>query len=213
MEQNKKKIFIIGAGGFGRELELWLTADPSVRDFSIAGYIDDNLQALDKYPSAYKILGTIDGYNFEKTDFVALSISDPTIKETIYNRLKGKVEFYTFIAGSAIVADRNNISEGSIICPNAIISSNTKVGKCVTINCGTQLGHDSVIGDYTSFMASVMIAGGATIASRVYFGSQSTLVPGRKICNDVKITAGSVVVGNINKTGVYFGNPAKKLFD
>ena len=51
MEQNRKNLYIIGAGGFGRELELWLKLIPeTLQDFNIMGYIDDNLHALDGFP-------------------------------------------------------------------------------------------------------------------------------------------------------------------
>lgn len=213
MEQSKKNLFIIGAGGFGRELELWLSLTPDAfRDFVIIGYLDDNLHALDGFPSGYKILGTIDNYDFKITDYAVVSLADPLIKENVYDRLKGRVRFYTFIASSAIVGDLKNIGEGSVICPNTIISTNTVIGKCVTVNCGSQIGHDSKIGDFSSFMANVMIGGEVVITDRVYFGSQSVLVPRTRICDDAKISAGSVVIGSIRKKGVYFGNPAKLIF-
>jgi sugar O-acyltransferase (sialic acid O-acetyltransferase NeuD family) len=213
MGQNKKNLYIVGAGGFGRELELWLRQVPeNSRDFKIIGYLDDNLHALDGFQGFYKIFGKIDEFDFKRTDYAVISISDPSIKENVYNLLANKVKLYTFIAYNAIVGDRKNIGEGSVICPNTIVSANAVVGKCVTVNCGTQLGHDSKTGDFSSFMANVMIGGEVTIGNKVYFGSQSTLVPGKKICNDVKISAGSIVIRSINKSGVYFGNPAKLLF-
>jgi sugar O-acyltransferase (sialic acid O-acetyltransferase NeuD family) len=213
MEQNKKRLFVVGAGGFGREIELWINQIPELnRDFTVIGYIDDNPGALEGYPSLYKILGAIDTFDFKNDDYVVISIAEPTIKENVYHRLKSKVNLYTFIANTAIVSDRNNIGEGSVICPNSIISTNVKLGKCVTINCGTQIGHDSFVGEFSSFMANVMIGGEAKIEERVYFGSQSALVPRKRICKDVKVSAGSIVIGNIKKQGVYFGNPAKILF-
>ena len=43
----KKKLFIIGAGGFGRQLETYLELIPKEKkDWDIAGYIDDNKNAL-----------------------------------------------------------------------------------------------------------------------------------------------------------------------
>jgi sugar O-acyltransferase (sialic acid O-acetyltransferase NeuD family) len=213
MEPNRKNLYIIGAGGLGRELELWLSLIPEeLRDFTIFGYIDDNLKALDGFKSKYKILGTIAGFDFNKTDYAVISIAEPEIKEKVYNSLADRVRIYTFIAHTAIIGDRNNIGTGSVICPNAIVSVNTIIGKCVTVNCGTQLGHDSKIGDFTSFMANVMIGGASSIAGKVYFGSQSTLVPGKRICDNAKISAGSVVIRNISKPGVYFGNPASLFF-
>lgn len=213
MVQDKKRLYIVGAGGFGRELELWLKLIPEdSKDFNIIGFIDDNLSALDNYPTSYRILGTIDNFDFNKTDFAVISIADPEIKQRVYERLSGRVHIYTFISNLSIVADRSFIGEGSVICPNTIISTNSRIGKLVTINCGTQIGHDSTIGDFSSLMANVMVGGMSSIDSHVYFGSQSAVVPGKKICRDTKISAGSIVIGNIKKPGVYFGNPAKLLF-
>ena len=50
------------------------------------------------------------------------------------------------------------------------------------------------------------------IASNVYIGSNSTILP-VKICSNVVIGAGSVVTKDISKPGNYAGNPAKDLMD
>lgn len=212
MADTRKNLYIIGGGGFGREMELWLSlTGEDHRDFNLAGYIDDNIHALDGFSSAYKVVGTIEQFNFDKNDYAIISIADPQIKENVYKRLKNKINFYTFIANTAIIADRQRIGEGSVICPYSIISPNAEVGKFVTVNCGTKLGHDSITGDFTSMMVDVVVGGGTIIGKKVYFGSQSVIVPRINICDNVKIGTGSIVVNEINKSGVYFGNPAKFL--
>lgn len=50
------------------------------------------------------------------------------------------------------------------------------------------------------------------IGNNVAIGSNATILP-VTICNNVVIGAGSVVTKNINKPGVYAGNPAKFLRD
>jgi acetyltransferase-like isoleucine patch superfamily enzyme len=50
------------------------------------------------------------------------------------------------------------------------------------------------------------------IGNNVAIGSNATILP-VSICNNVVIGAGSVVTKNINKPGVYAGNPAKFLRD
>ncbi len=46
------------------------------------------------------------------------------------------------------------------------------------------------------------------IGNNVSIGSNATILP-VYICSDVVIGAGSVVTKDINKSGIYFGNPAK----
>lgn len=48
------------------------------------------------------------------------------------------------------------------------------------------------------------------IDSNVYIGSNSTILP-VNICSNVVIGAGSTVTKNILKSGIYAGNPAKKI--
>ncbi|MBM3566081.1 MAG: N-acetyltransferase [Alphaproteobacteria bacterium] len=52
------------------------------------------------------------------------------------------------------------------------------------------------------------------IGDRVSIGSNATILPVR-ICDDVAIGAGSVVTGDIDKSGIYLGNPARfvRAFD
>lgn len=50
------------------------------------------------------------------------------------------------------------------------------------------------------------------IADRVSIGSNATILP-VKVCSDVVIGAGSVVTKDILISGVYAGNPAKKIRD
>jgi acetyltransferase-like isoleucine patch superfamily enzyme len=48
------------------------------------------------------------------------------------------------------------------------------------------------------------------IGNRVSIGSNATILP-VTICDDVVIGAGAVVTKNINKPGIYAGNPAKLI--
>lgn len=52
-----------------------------------------------------------------------------------------------------------------------------------------------------------------TIGDRVFIGYNSTVLPGVKICDDVVVAAGSVVTKSIFESGVYGGNPARKISD
>jgi acetyltransferase-like isoleucine patch superfamily enzyme len=48
------------------------------------------------------------------------------------------------------------------------------------------------------------------IGSRVSLGSNATILP-VSICDDVVVGAGAVVTKDINKPGIYAGNPARLL--
>ncbi len=208
---NKKNLYIIGAGGFGREIESWLSLVPKEDQYwNISGYLDDNLNALDDYPSEFKVISKIFDFVFNDNDIVIITISNTKIKEYIYNNLKGKVEFMTFVSPSAIVAKFATIGEGSVICPFSIIATNTFLGKFTTINNGTHIGHDSIIGDFSSFMANVDVGGNCKIGDHCFIGSNATIIPRRTLKNNIIVGSGSIVIRNV-KSGTVFGNPAKKI--
>src|SRR5208337_5219805 len=99
-----KRLFIIGAGGFGRELESWLDRIPeAAREWRIHGYLDDDPSALEGYPSEYAVVGKLDQYEFAAGDLAILGIANPNTKRAIVERLKGRVGFFTFIPPDALI--------------------------------------------------------------------------------------------------------------
>ena len=210
--QNKKRLFIIGAGDEGRELESWLSLIPKDQvDWEIEGFLDDNASALSGFPSDYKILGKINEFPIEKEDFLILAISDPKTKKQVYDRLVGRANFFSLVFPNVINGKFTEIGDGVIIFPGAIISNNVRIGDFVTIGCGTQIGHDCTIGSFSSIMANVDLGGKCTIDNFVFMGTNSTCLPHKIISQDVYIGSGTIVIRNINQPGTYFGNPAKRI--
>ena len=205
-------LYIVGAGGLGREIESWFDLFSEDKDnFRIVGYLDDNPNALNGFSSNYKVIGRISDYEFNKNDWVVLAISNPLTKERVYVELFNKVKFYTFISKNVIIGKFVEIGEGSIILANSIISTNVKIGKCVIINIGSQIGHDVSIGDFCSLMPNVDLGGGVSLNKKVFVGSNATIIPQVYIADNVKIGAGSIVIRKILKSQTVFGNPAKKI--
>ncbi|MUP39644.1 acetyltransferase [Labilibaculum euxinus] len=207
---SKSRLFIIGAGGFGRELELYLSKIEDC-DWNLVGYLDDNQDALKSYPTNYQVLGNVNNFKFNSSDYVVLAIANPDIKEKIYTQLKNSVRFLTYIDKTALVGEFVEVGEGSVICPNCIVTTNVKLGCCTILNIGTQIGHDVTIHDYCSLMPNVDIGGCTVIKDKVFIGTNSTVIPSKTICANTIIGAGAIIVKNIDECGTYVGNPAKKL--
>lgn len=209
---SKRRLFIVGAGSFGRQIEHWLTLfPPQGRDWEIEGYLDDNREALDRVPSDYKIIGDTDSFEFDTSDLCVLAVADPHTKEKLYNKLKSRVTFYTYISPHAVIGKFTEIGEGSIIFYNSALTTNIKIGKCVFMSSGTYVGHDVQIGDFTTLMSRTNIGGGCIIGKRVYTGLGVIVIPQRKIHDNAKVGAGSVVIRNVKEATAVFGNPAKLI--
>ena len=208
----KKGIYIIGAGDFGREMESSLSALPRFRvDYEIKGFLDRDRNALRNMPSDFKILGTHEEIQFKANDYVVIAISNSDIRKRIAQSLLGKVQFFTYVAPNVTIGKFTKIGQGSIICSNCFISTNSNIGDFVIANAGTNIGHDSVIGSYCSLMANVDIGGTVSLGEGVFLGTKATIIPKKRVSAGIIVGAGSVVIRNLNKPGSYYGNPAKYL--
>ena len=121
------------------------------------------------------------------------------------------------------------IGDNSFIGPFVEIQKNVVIGK----NCKIQshsfvcelvtIGNNVVVAHGVMFINDLFSNGGPAngdkslwretiIGNNVSIGSNATILP-VKICNNVVIGAGSVVTKDITKSGIYVGNPAKKIKD
>jgi len=192
---------IIGYGGFGREVRgLLLDNNPNeiVHFFVDDEYVDNNTNPISSL--------NINEYE------VVIAIGNPNLREQIYKKLPKNTKYFTVIHKSVQILDSNvEIGEGSIICPNTILTTNIKIGKHTHLNLGSTVGHDTLIGDFFTTAPGVKISGNCIIGNRVYFGTNSSVREKINICDDVTIGLNAGVVKHIKELGTYVGVPAKKI--
>lgn len=79
-----KKLFIIGAGGFGRELLQWVKDINKIEaTWDVQGFIDDDLNALDGVECDYPVVGKLSDCQPKKDEYYALAIANPATKEKL----------------------------------------------------------------------------------------------------------------------------------
>lgn len=206
-----KKIYIVGAGGFAREVA-WLIEDINEKKLTweIAGFIDDNLENLGKELNGYKVLGDMDYLNNQSKANVVIAIGNGEIREKIANKIK-KHEFPVLIHPSVIKSKIVEIEEGSIVCAGNIITTNIKIGKYNIINLDSTIGHDVILEDYVTVLPSVNISGNVNIGLRTTIGTGTAIIQGVEIGKDCMIGAGSVVNKAIQNYSTAVGVPARVI--
>lgn len=207
-----KKIYILGAGGFGQELLQWIKDVNAVTPtWEIGGFLDDNLNALDNCKCDVKVVGTIRDWQPKEDEVFALAFGSPELKRKIVSLMKAKgATFVPVIHPTALLSEFAEYGEGLIMFPYSKISCNSTVGDFVTL-LATPVGHDTVIGDYS------VISGGCNIVRNVTIGQDVFLAAGVCIAQDVTIGdgaylgLGSVILKDVAPGAKMFGNPARPM--
>jgi acetyltransferase-like isoleucine patch superfamily enzyme len=119
------------------------------------------------------------------------------------------------------------IGEDCFIGPFVEIQKDVSIGDRTKVQSHTficelvTIGNDCFIGHGVMFINDLFSTGGPArgdktlwketkIGNQVSIGSNATILP-VTICDHVVIAAGAVVTKNISESGIYVGNPAKKL--
>lgn len=214
-----KKLAIIGAGGFGREV-LWYLNEINKKSlieqgnekFIIEGFVDENRALHKKKINGVKVLGSLDWLTVNNDVSVVCAIANSRSKIAVIMFLESHgVRFETIIHPSAIVSDSVLIEQGSIIGPNVVITTQVEIKEHVSVHYNSTIGHDTVINSFSTIYPGVNISGNVRVGKGVELGTNSTILQGLKIGDGSFLGAGAVVNKSIKDNVVAVGIPAKTL--
>jgi sugar O-acyltransferase (sialic acid O-acetyltransferase NeuD family) len=208
-----KKLIVVGAGGFGREVLGFARSIPqNLRDWEVYGIIDDNSSALRDYDVGINIIGSIKDYCPEPDEVFTCAIAEPRLRlEICKSLLQRKANFVNIVVPSAIIGENALTGIGLIMGVFSAISVSSRVGNFTIINSYSSLGHDAFLEDGCTLSAYCEISGGAKLAEGSFMGSHAVVLPNVKVGRYVKIGAGSVVLKNVRDGVTVFGNPAREV--
>ena len=207
-----KRIYIIGAGPFGRELLGWFKKDSNYnKQFSFKGFLDNRENLLNDYDTDYNIVGNPFEFSFSKDDFCMIGVADPLYKNELIKKLNNNISIISFISSNALISDTAKIGIGSVIAPWVSISNDTNIGNYVTVLIGAKIGHDCDVQHFSSLMADVKLAARVNINEKVYIGLGATIINDVSVGKSSIIGAGSVVLKSQKDHVTVFGNPAKQI--
>lgn len=211
--KNKKKLVIISADSFGREVLVWARhAIEAGAPWQIKGFLDNRSDVLKGFACNTPILSSPEEYEPTSDEMFLCALGDPVQKKTYIDILKSKgARFTTLIHPSAIIGDRVVIGEGGIISPLTQLSCDIHLGMHVTFGTLSTAAHDTRIGDYSQISGGCQLNGKAQIGQGVFIGSNATLIPRVKVGDWAYVGAGSVVLKRVRPHTKVFGNPAIQI--
>ena len=204
-------LYIVGAGGFGRETAWVIRRINSINPvWNFIGFVDDNVSLYNAEIDGYKVIGPVTYLNSLSNAWAVCAIGNTAVRKEVIKKLEN-IRFAKLIDPSARISDRVSIGEGSIVCAGSIITVDVNIGKHNIINLNCTIGHDAVLSDFVTLYPSVNISGQVSIGTLTECGTGSQIIQGLTIAQGVSIGAGAVVVKNIEDDGIYAGCPARKI--
>jgi sugar O-acyltransferase (sialic acid O-acetyltransferase NeuD family) len=204
---------IVGARNFGREVICWIhDLIQNGIQARIAGFVDDDRNALAGYDYDLPWLGSIEEYRHTDDAKHFMSVSDPLFKEKSSQLLQSRgVQFNALIHPTAVIAQSAKLGDGVVFCPHSVASADAKVDAFVTVNCQSAVGHDVHVGAYSTLSSFVDLTGRSALGKRVLVGSGARLLPGVVVGDDAKIGAGAIVVRAVPSGATMYAAPARRL--
>ena len=196
-----RDLFIVGAGGFGREA-IWtverinsLSQQPQ---WNILGYADDDpkWRKGDNF-EGYPILGTVAEASRDNPGAsVFVAIGNNAKRANIYKVLRGH-DFPALIDPKAQISPTTDFRHGTFIGAGAVIQVGAELGKFAIIGSNAIVSHDAVLGDFVNVGPGTVIASGVKVGNSVSFFANSSTMPWITIGEGASISCGTGVKADL----------------
>lgn len=213
-----KKIAVIGAGGFAREVE-FLIRDINATDggWSFVGFLVSDTSLLRDTDSRDRVLGDLDWLSKPPAvDALVFGIGNPQVKLRIAAEVETNfpnIEWPALIHPTAKF-DRDSaiVERGVVVCAGCVGTVNLHLREFAMLNKGCMIGHEAVIGRSAVVNAAANISGGVILEEGVLVGTGASILQYRTIGKNAVVGSGAVVVKDVEAGTTVFGNPARKIF-
>jgi sugar O-acyltransferase (sialic acid O-acetyltransferase NeuD family) len=204
-------LYIVGAGGLGRELLSLLRQDVACnRDWSVAGFIDSREELKGRLVGGVPVIGVPEDVQIHDLARFCVAVGDPILKEDLVTRLLSKNAVFVQIKTKCEIGDGAILGK-CVLQLNATISVDTRIGDYVYLDSESSVGHDAVIGDYCHIGRDVFIGGGANIGKGVNIHAGAMIAQRVTVGSGAVIGMGAVVLRDVPDNALMVGNPAKNI--
>ncbi|MDR5172025.1 acetyltransferase [Methylobacillus flagellatus] len=210
-----KKLYIIGAGGWGREVLILLRDHADCGSaWDIAGFLDTRPHMLDGTGCDVGIVGDPLTHLPKEDELFVCAVGLPNGRQSFAQPIleKGGRFFTLHDAPLGWISVRVQIGLGAILSHRVQVSPDVQIGDFANIHSGSIVSHDVRIGDYAQIGAMVFLGGGAQIGHKAIIYPHATITPGIKVGEGATVGAGAVVIKDVPPDATVFGNPAKVIF-
>jgi sugar O-acyltransferase (sialic acid O-acetyltransferase NeuD family) len=212
-----KKLYIIGAGAFGRDTaDTVFDINEAELTYEIAGFIDDDKSLHGESPNGIKVLGGIDDFieiakESNRKPCAVIAVADGASRKMVADQLDVYVEWENIIHPMAIIKKSASIGTGNIVQHFSSIESNASLGNHCIVNTNSCICHDVIMEDFTSVMPNVGLMGWTRVEECAYIGVGAITIQNVTIGKGATVGAGAVVIKDVEAGSTVVGNPLRRI--
>lgn len=212
-----KKIIVIGAGGFAREVKFLIhDINRKEKEYEFLGYLVSDLSQLSELDSKDEVLGDFSWFDEHNEIInVAIGIGNPKTRINIGDELSGRYSNLIFppLIHPNVIYDKSSclIEKGVIICSSTVMTINIHIQEFSMLNLCCTVGHEAIIGKGSVLNPTVNISGGVNLGSGVLVGTGVQILQYVTIGDNAVIGAGACLTKSIPDNVVAVGIPVKVI--
>ncbi|KQN34091.1 hypothetical protein ASE92_15820 [Pedobacter sp. Leaf41] len=205
-----KTLAIIGAGHLGQQIAHLALND---KHYGKIVFFDDII--LDDVVNGHPVIGktsdVIQAFSSQLFDelIIGIGYKHLQVRKSFFEKFKGQIPFGKIVHSSSYLDCTTIVKPGCIIYPKCILDANVTIESNTILNLATTISHDSVIGENCFLSPRVAIAGFVNVGDMCILGINSTVIDNLSITSQTQIGGAGLVIKNIERAGLYVGNPVR----
>ncbi len=206
----KKKLAIIGSGHLGQQIAHYAISD---NHYEKIVFFDDF--STETAINGFEILGNSDAIEeeFKNLSFdeiiIGIGYKHLKIRKQLFERFINLIPFGKIIHSTSWVDKTAKIKEGCVIYPCCCIDAHAVINQNTILNISCSVAHDTHVGKHCFLSPRVALAGFITIGEMCIIGINTTVIDNINIVSNTQLGGGSVVIKDIEDSGLYVGNPIR----
>jgi sugar O-acyltransferase (sialic acid O-acetyltransferase NeuD family) len=211
-------LFVVGAGGFGRETAALAEAvcahAPEAAPWRLAGFVDDAPALRGAEVLGYRVLSNVDHLAARAGGRYVLAIGHGGIRRRLAERLaEAHVTPATLVHPDVPLHRTVTLGAGCIVCRGVTLTVNVRLGDHVIVNLHATLGHEAVLDDFATLHPGVHISGAVRVGTGATLGTGAVVLPGVAVGAEAVVGAGAVVTRDVKAGATVVGVPARRIED
>lgn len=174
--------------------------------------VSPGLQAPDSV-QGFPVTDDLDHFGAPSGLDLAIGLGNPEARRKVVEGLQslGVMNFPNLVHPRAWLGANVKLGGGVVICAGALLTTDITLGEHSHVNIGATVGHDAVVGAFSTLSPGVHLSGRVQLGEGVEVGTGACVNPGLSLGAGAVIGAAAAVVRDVPAGCTAVGVPARVI--